>query len=211
MVESVAGDVITVNADEIHDGLPKDGCNRQWRMLYVDPITVKAVAEDAELGSFEFQTPSASDRRSRLLFERAYSTAHDAGATLGFEQALIELLVGTQCPNRKFTAATMASSAIRQARDALDSDPTLSWTLDRLAKITALSRFQLVRSFARETGMTPHAYLVQRRVRLARSLITDGKTLVEAALLSGFADQSHMTRAFSRQYGYTPGTLAALR
>lgn len=211
MVESFAGDVITVNADEMHDGLPKDGCIRQWRMLYIDPMTVNAVAEDAGLGSFEFQSPSASDRRSRMLFERAYSSAHDAVTTLDFEQALIELLVGTQRPNKRLSATAMASSAIRQARDALDSDPTASWTLDSLAKITALSRFQLLRSFARETGVTPHAYLVQRRVRLARSLITNGKTLVETALLSGFADQSHMTRAFSRQYGYTPGTLAALR
>jgi AraC-like DNA-binding protein len=209
MVESLPGDVITVNADEVHDGLPKDNCTRQWRMLYIHPAIIAAVTDDPELQQFEFQSPSASDKRSRLLFERAYSAASDASTALAFEQALIELLVGSPLPTKRQAAA--ATTTIRHVRDALDSNPTTMWTLSDLAKLAALSRFQLVRSFARETGLTPHAYLVQRRVRLARSLISKGERLVEAALLSGFADQSHMTRAFLRQYGYTPGAFAAQR
>jgi AraC-like DNA-binding protein len=99
---------------------------------------------------------------------------------------------------------------MRRVRDALAAAPATAWTLRDLAMIAGVSRFQLVRGFARETGMTPHAYLMQRRVRLARALIAAGKPLVDAALLSGFADQSHMTRAFRRQYGHTPGAFAAL-
>ncbi len=209
MVESLPGDVITVNADEVHDGLPKDGCIRQWRMLYIEPAVVRAIADDAALGGFEFQSPSAQDERSRILFERAYATARDAATPLGFEQALIHLLVGTRLPARRSAAA--APAAIRRALDALASEPAVAWRLTDLARLVGMSRFQLLRGFARETGVTPHAFLVQRRVRLAHALIRGGKPLVEAAILSGFADQSHMTRAFLRQYGYTPGTIAALR
>jgi AraC-like DNA-binding protein len=71
-----------------------------------------------------------------------------------------------------------------------------------------VSRFQLVRSFARNTGLTPHAYLVQRRVLLARRLIAGGTALADAAAASGFADQSHMTRVFVRKYGMAPGAFA---
>jgi AraC-like DNA-binding protein len=61
-------------------------------------------------------------------------------------------------------------------------------------------------------GTTPHAYLVQRRVLLARQLLVAGQSLVEAAVNAGFADQSHMTRAFVRQFGVAPGRyVAALR
>ena len=68
-----------------------------------------------------------------------------------------------------------------------------------------MSRFQLLRGFTRDVGITPHAYLIQKRIGLCRRLLAAGQSLADAALLAGFADQSHMTRAFVRQFGITPG------
>jgi AraC-like DNA-binding protein len=78
-------------------------------------------------------------------------------------------------------------------------------SLAELADLSGVSRFQLLRGFAREVGATPHAYLVQQRVRLARQFLAAGQPIVDAAINAGFADQSHMTRAFVRQFGVTPG------
>ena len=47
--------------------------------------------------------------------------------------------------------------------------------------------------------------LLQQRAERARRCIRAGDTLAAAALASGFADQSHMTRVFARQCGFTPG------
>lgn len=71
-----------------------------------------------------------------------------------------------------------------------------------------MSRFQLVRGFARSFGLTPHAYIVQRRLDAARRLIAAGTGLADAASDCGFADQSHFTRVFVRRYGLTPGSYA---
>jgi AraC-like DNA-binding protein len=46
-------------------------------------------------------------------------------------------------------------------------------------------------------------------VRLARQLLTCGQTPAQAAVQAGFADQSHMTRAFVRQLGITPSRYRA--
>jgi AraC-like DNA-binding protein len=81
--------------------------------------------------------------------------------------------------------------------------------LAELAELSGVSRFQLLRGFACEVGATPHAYLVQRRVGLARQLLAAGQSIVDAAINAGFADQSHMTRAFVRQFGVTPGRYVA--
>ena len=90
----------------------------------------------------------------------------------------------------------------------MDDDPTAGVTLADLARESGMSRFQLLRGFAKATGLTPHAYLVQRRINLARRLIAGGTPLAEAAMDSGFTDQSHMTRIFVRKYGITPGAYA---
>jgi len=75
--------------------------------------------------------------------------------------------------------------------------------------LSGVSRFQLLRGFSREIGITPHAYLVQRRVLRAKQFLADGQTPAEAATRAGFADQSHMTRAFVRQLGITPARYQA--
>jgi len=81
-------------------------------------------------------------------------------------------------------------------------------TLADLAEASGLGKFQLLRGFVRATGFTPHAYLVQRRIDLARRLIARHMPLAHAAFASGFADQSHMTRVFVRKYGVSPGHYA---
>ncbi len=209
MVESLMGDVITVNAGEVHDGLPKSGAARSWRMLYVPAAALDAATEDDVTTRFEFQAPSARDDRMKALFEHA-DAARGASTDLAFEAALLRLLSAARQARPRARTLQSAPTAIGRARELMDDAPAHAWTLADLAAIAGLSRFQLLRSFACETGLTPHAYLVQRRVRLARDLIGGGAGLADAAMQAGFADQSHMTRAFLRQYGFTPGRFSAL-
>jgi AraC-like DNA-binding protein len=90
----------------------------------------------------------------------------------------------------------------------IDDDPAAAITLADLARESGLSRFQVLRGFVRATGLTAHAYILQRRIAAARRLIAQGRPLAQAALDSGFADQSHMTRTFVRTYGISPGAYA---
>ena len=53
--------------------------------------------------------------------------------------------------------------------------------------------------------MTPHAYLLDRRIRHARDLLRGGTPLAEAALRCGFADQAHFQHHFKRRVAATPG------
>ncbi|PID35076.1 MAG: AraC family transcriptional regulator, partial [Rhodobacterales bacterium] len=77
-------------------------------------------------------------------------------------------------------------------------------SLSDLAAVAGLSPSYLVRSFARAYGMTPHAWLIQCRVNIARDRLLAGASGVEAALEAGFCDQSHMIRHMRRFLGVTP-------
>jgi AraC-like DNA-binding protein len=108
--------------------------------------------------------------------------------------------------------ATDAAPGLVRARQRLHDAIELPVSLAELAALAGVSRFQLLRGFARAFGVTPHAYLVQLRVQRVRRLLADGAVPADAALQAGFADQSHMTRAFVRQFGVTPARYrAALR
>jgi AraC-like DNA-binding protein len=222
-VEARAGDAITVNPGEVHDGSPLDERGRVWRMLYIAPELMHDVARDLDVcegSSFEIERPVLRDARFAALFERAFCRAL-AGAVaveqLAGEEAVFALLADvigrhtTVClPTRSAAVrAHSATRAVMRARMRIDDDPASTVTLAALAAEAGLSRFQLLREFARETGLPPHAYLIQRRVARARQLIATGCVLADAAAGAGFADQSHMTRAFVRLYGVTPANFAA--
>lgn len=205
-VEAGAGDLITVNPGEVHDGRPFDARGRRWRMLYVQPARLLAAATDVAPGaSFEFSAPVIRDAALVAHFQAWFGAATVEGEELQAEAELIRLVARLLKPVD--TAAAAVGAGVARVRERIDDDPAAGLTLATLAAEAGLSRYQLLRAFTRLTGLPPHAYLLQRRVQRARRLVLDGLALAEAAAASGFADQSHMTRCFVRSLGLTPGAL----
>jgi AraC-like DNA-binding protein len=201
-----------LNPGEIHDGAPVDGSARGWQIIYIDPATMAREVREESVGPVEIVRPVARDPLLAGHFAELFRCLTAAKPdSLAREENLLRSLM---CLLRRHGMARPApngpSPRVAKAIQRLDSAPDAHVSLAELAALSGVSRFQLLRGFAREIGITPHAYLVQRRVSLARRLLADGQTTpAQAALLSGFADQSHMTRAFVRQLGITPGRYRA--
>lgn len=83
-------------------------------------------------------------------------------------------------------------------------------SLNQLSRLSGLSRSALLRAFTREKGATPYSYLVSLRVGAAKKLLERGVPPAEAALRTGFSDQSHFTNYFSRFIGLPPGAYREL-
>ncbi|WP_093003200.1 AraC family transcriptional regulator [Rhizobium sp. NFR07] len=213
MVEAEAGDVITVNPGEVHDGLPLGQKGRAWRMLYFDPAIIASPVRELTEGrtsSAELSYPAIREPASATCFLslfRAMTDMESGNSDIEVQENLLLLL--SRLIERRDQEPLGAPIAVDLARERINDDPTAPLSLRELAAIGGISQFQLVRGFSKVTGLTPHAYLVQRRLQLARRMIADGAALTNAALASGFADQSHMTRLFTRTYGISPGLYAA--
>jgi AraC-like DNA-binding protein len=207
-VESFPGDVITVNPGEMHDGMPLANCVRRWQMLYFDPEFLVRQMQGEVKGEVEFIRPSLHDAVLRELFGRLFTSLTAVADPLAAEEALLRLITRMVRGNGQSGRST---PSVVKARARIDADPGSPVTLTELAAISNTSRSQLVRAFDREAGATPHAYIVQRRVQMARQSLLAGESLAATALMSGFADQSHLTRTFARQFGVTPGRYIAAR
>jgi AraC-like DNA-binding protein/PAS domain-containing protein len=112
---------------------------------------------------------------------------------------------------RQFVPAPQARgglppSALRRVREYVDSHLSERVDLAALAAIAGLSVFHFAREFKQSAGVTPHSYLVQKRVERAQAMLarTD-LSLSEIALAAGFSDQSHLARHFQQMLGTTPG------
>ena len=77
--------------------------------------------------------------------------------------------------------------------------------LANIADACATSISSLARGFKTTLGVSPHRWVLNRRIALAQRLIYEGATpLSEVAVCCGFADQSHLTRVFAQHVGNTP-------
>ncbi|KAA9001926.1 AraC family transcriptional regulator [Affinibrenneria salicis] len=211
LVESRAGDIIMVNPGEIHDGAPVGGV-RGWHIIYLAPnLLMREAGDDVAPGDLTIR-PVAQDAQLAgeiLRFFRELSRQNSD--PLAREEALLRCLMSvTQKHGVNGARGARKSPSVARAIQRLEQAPENPISLSELAGLCDMSRFQLLRGFARETGATPHAYLVQLRVRLARRLLAAGQRPADAALLAGFADQSHLTRAFVRQFGVTPARYQAI-
>lgn len=199
-VEVAAGDLITVNPGEVHDGLPVDDRGRSWRMVYFDPQAMNRLTGSPH----DFAHPALRLPGLAATFGRLFRALHHASGQLATETELLTLRKALD--DRPMPPSRPAG--VDRALQSLQDDPARPVTLADLAEKAGLSRFHFLRSFAQATGLTPHAFQIQARLHLSRRLILAGQPLASVAAEAGFSDQSHLTRLFHRSYGMTPGSYA---
>lgn len=211
-----AGAIAVVGPDEVHDGAPYGG-GFEYRTLYPSVELMRAVAEgvtgrpvrhapwfresvmrDPVLVRLLAEVHAGLERPDEPLLER------DSRLVL-FLSRLIARHGDCGAPQR----VGREIGPVAKAKAYLDEHFAEEVDLAELAQFAGLSRTHLIRAFRRETGLTPHAYLVDRRFRAASRLLERGETPAEVAALCGFCDQSHLNRVFKARMGVTPGIYRA--
>ena len=86
----------------------------------------------------------------------------------------------------------------------LDENYLEEFILDELALKFDLTVVHLIRVFKKEFGLPIHSYILNKKVHLAKELLTSNISISQIAQNSGFFDQSHLNRSFKRIFQITP-------
>jgi AraC-like DNA-binding protein len=208
---STAGQVFVLHPDEVHDGQAGNEAGFRYRILYIAPRLVQEALGGAPLPFVR----DAVSNNARLMHAivPALAELDDPLADIQRDQIVAEVadaLSRSDSSRAPLRPERSCWQAVKTARDLLDASSGKAPTSSGLEAVTGISRYALARHFRACLGTSPHRYVTMRRLERARALIRAGAPLADAALRTGFADQSHMTRQFKRAYGLSPGRFAAL-
>lgn len=206
---SLAGDAIVLHPDEVHDGHAGSEDGFRYRMLYVDPETVRAAMDDARRALPFVPDGVTGDPRLAAALAPAFRDLGHELEPLEWTSIAADIATAlTDIDRGRRTRAPGAvdRGAVMRAKQAMLDTLDDGIDLDALETVTGLSRFALARHFRAVCGVSPHRWRVMRRIDRARTAIEAGSSLADAAMVAGFADQSHMTRHFKSAIGMSPGS-----
>ncbi len=211
LLRASAGAVALLDPDVVHTGHAATPAGWSYRVLYPEVSVVTDVAAELgwRAGTPRFpQTVLYHPATSALL--RSAHQAAEHGDQLASSTLLRVALAGllrahaARGPAADPVLSRRTPAVVRDVRDLLHERLADPPALAELAAMTGLSQFALLRAFRAATGLPPHAYLNQVRVRQARLLLDGGVAAADVAAQVGFADQAHLTRHFKRVVGVPP-------
>lgn len=107
--------------------------------------------------------------------------------------------------SRRFSRADLGKQTLAHVLDYLNINLGEDITIARLAHLAGMQPYQFVRSFKRTMGMTPHRYIVESRIEIAkRRLRTSALSITSVALEVGFATPNHFASVFRKLVGTSP-------
>ena len=161
-VDAFAGQIVTTNPGEVHDGRPLGAPSRTWCTVYVEPDLLASFAP-AGSGDIAITQPVLVDaqlqRATRRLLRTLREWQQHGDGQLACEEALVHAcgLLLARHANRR-PAGDAAGAPLERVRQRIADDLLAPPSLADLADVAGIGRFQLLRRFAAAYGCTPHAF-----------------------------------------------------
>jgi AraC-like DNA-binding protein/quercetin dioxygenase-like cupin family protein len=208
------GEVVVIPPGEIHTGSLASGADVLEYVAAHVPAELVTECADGNGGrdrTADLEAPVLHDNAVATQLRRLEGAmAIGPSANGAADEALtaaIDLLVHRHPrADRAAPRGRGEPRVVRVAREILDDcfDDNKRTALSELAFRAGVTPFHLVRVFTRAVGLSPHQYLVQKRIHHAARLLAGGMSCSIVAATTGFSDQSHLTMQFKRYLGITP-------
>ena len=201
-----AGSVVLIEPHVWHACNPTAVTQWSYRMLYLQADWLHEVLGMQGLRFAQRTLNDASVAQRLHLLCEALTQATTTAAT--WTDQLRALLHDTSLVQPLAQPLATHDHTVQSALAQWHQHPETAPHIHAMAQAQGMSTSRFIRHFKAATGVTPGTYRLNIRLNGARRLLAQGAALADAALAMGFADQSHLQRAFKAHHAATPGCYA---
>lgn len=203
------GDMILFNPGDNHACVQLGAEELVYRGINIAPDTMLAWAAEVT-GRKEppsFKQNVVCDEEISAYFLALHKMIMQGDGSLGKEEIWLFMLNALLQKYAKAFAASVPDcrQEVERACAFMERHFAERISLEQICREAGLSKSALLRAFAKAKGLTPYRYLESVRIGEAKKLLCQGITPLQAAMRTGFADQSHFTNYFRSFTGLTPG------
>lgn len=202
-----ANSLMAIAPGEVHENVSVGA--RTFFNLYAEPQFFQ------QLGLFEqpeqvpyLREAVICDPTSLTLFTAIFKSDHESNTLIERETYLMKAFTYLF---ERYTNQHLANNkngqehrAVAIVKDFIHEQYAADITLSELSVLTGLHKNYVLNVFTAEVGISPHRYLINIRISQAKRLIKQEVPIAQVAAMTGFSDQSHLTREFRKHSLITP-------
>jgi len=203
------GNTILFNPGDNHACVQSDGGTFDYRGFNISKSTMLDLAED---GTGKRELPGFSknviyDDEITCYLRPLHEMAMNGASDFKKEEHLLFLISALiQNYGQSFESCVPeCRQEIEKACEFIRQHFNERIYLNQICRYAGLSKSTLLRAFTKSKGVTPYRYLETIRINRAKELLGKGVQPIEAAMQTGFSDQSHFTNYFNSFIGLAPG------
>ncbi len=201
------GDILVFCPGEIHSCVQAGAESLDYRALHIPAAEMERLTEERHISALPaFSRTVVSDTGLADCFRHLHQGIMDGYGAENREKLrrfLSVLWVGYG--GQSAVPVPEYRDVVEEVCAFLETHFAEHITLEGLCRYAGLSKSTLLRAFAKNKGITPYRYLETLRIGEAKKLLEQGISPVEAAMRTGFSDQSHFSRYFHLLIGLSPG------
>ncbi|MEA1915454.1 MAG: AraC family transcriptional regulator [Campylobacterota bacterium] len=202
-----------INPNIVHACNPKQSQSRTYHMIYVDVEWCKGIQQSLFDHVDKFIPVSTVQVMDKDLFEKYlklnYLLLDEKAFDLEKEESLqmfFSELFLLYCDNSVKLEKSISCNTqrISKAKEYIKNNCRLNLTVKKISSEVGLSEFYFIKIFKQNVHLTPHAFLLNEKINLAKELLRAKNSILDVALEVGFSDQSHLNRVFKKHVAATP-------
>jgi len=209
--KSRAGGLILFNPEDVHDGHSGDKLDLEYFMLYLHPNELNPLFQSMGIEhnhTVRVEGTLLDDTilRHQILF-MSQMIQNQTTTKIEQESGLFQIahsLVRNAGKLKQHQSVKRKETLLIRAKEYIHSHLEQDISIDDISQAANLSKFHFIRLFRTQFGITPHQYVLNCRLNLARKALEAGSRSSDVAHNSGFSDSSHLNRRFKRVFGMTP-------